>query len=180
MISYNIAPFTDKVFDYMQDAVNMKKICGDGKYTQFCDRWFEVNTGAKKVMLTTSCSHALEMAALLLDIKPGDEVIMPSFTFVSTANAFVLRGAKIVYVDIRPDTMNMDEKLVEDAITDKTRAIVPVHYAGVACDMDTIMDIAKRHNLAVVEDAAQCVMSKYKGRALGSIGDIYGHYGHVL
>ena len=172
MISYNIAPFTDKVFDYMQDAVNMKKICGDGKYTQFCDRWFEVNTGAKKVMLTTSCSHALEMAALLLDIKPGDEVIMPSFTFVSTANAFVLRGAKIVYVDIRPDTMNMDEKLVEDAITDKTRAIVPVHYAGVACDMDTIMDIAKRHNLAVVEDAAQCVMSKYKGRALGSIGDI--------
>ena len=172
MISYNIAPFTDKVFDYMQDAVNMKKICGDGKYTQFCDRWFEVNTGAKKVMLTTSCSHALEMAALLLDTKPGDEVIMPSFTFVSTANAFVLRGAKIVYVDIRPDTMNMDEKLVEDAITDKTRAIVPVHYAGVACDMDTIMDIAKRHNLAVVEDAAQCVMSKYKGRALGSIGDI--------
>lgn len=172
MISYNIAPFTDKVFDYMQDAVNMKKICGDGKYTQFCDRWFEVNTGAKKVMLTTSCSHALEMAALLLDIKPEDEVIMPSFTFVSTANAFVLRGAKIIYVDIRPDTMNMDEKLVEDAITDKTRAIVPVHYAGVACDMDTIMDIAKRHNLAVVEDAAQCVMSKYKGRALGSIGDI--------
>ena len=172
MISYNIAPFTDKVFEYMQDAVNNKKICGDGKYTNFCNRWFEVKTGSPKVMLTTSCSHALEMAALLLDIKPGDEVIMPSFTFVSTANAFVLRGAKIVYVDIRPDTMNIDEKLIEDAITDKTKAIVPVHYAGVACEMDTIMDIANRHGLAVVEDAAQCVMSEYKGRALGSIGNI--------
>ena len=172
MISYNIAPFTDKVFEYMQDAVNNKKICGDGKYTDFCNRWFEVKTGSPKVMLTTSCSHALEMAALLLDIKPGDEVIMPSFTFVSTANAFVLRGAKIVYVDIRPDTMNIDEKLIEDAITDKTKAIVPVHYAGVACEMDAIMDIANRHGLAVVEDAAQCVMSEYKGKALGSIGNI--------
>ena len=156
MISYNVAPFTEKVFEYMQDAVNNKKICGDGKYTKFCNRWFEVRTGSPKVMLTTSCSHALEMAALLLDIKPGDEVIMPSFTFVSTANAFVLRGAKIIYVDIRPDTMNMDETLLEAAITDKTRAIVPVHYAGVACEMDTILDIARRHNLKVIEDAAHC------------------------
>lgn len=172
MISYNVAPFTEKVFEYMQDAVNNKKICGDGKYTKFCDRWFEVRTGSPKVMLTTSCSHSLEMAALLLGIKPGDEVIMPSFTFVSTANAFVLRGAKIIYVDIRPDTMNMDETLVEAAITEKTKAIVPVHYAGVACEMDTILDIARRHNIAVIEDAAQGVMSEYKGRALGSIGDI--------
>lgn len=172
MISYNIAPFTEKVFEYMQDAVNNKMICGDGKYTKLCNHWFEIKTGSEKVMLTTSCSHALEMAALLLDIKEGDEVIMPSFTFVSTANAFVLRGAKIVYVDIRPDTMNMDEKLIEAAITDRTRAIVPVHYAGVACEMDTIMDIARRHGLAVVEDAAQCVMAEYKGRALGAIGDI--------
>jgi len=172
MISYNVAPFTEKVFEYMQDAVNNKKICGDGKYTKFCDRWFEVRTGSPKVMLTTSCSHSLEMAALLLGIKPGDEVIMPSFTFVSTANAFVLRGAKIIYVDIRPDTMNMDETLIETAITDKTKAIVPVHYAGVACEMDTILDIARRHNIPVIEDAAQGVMSEYKGRALGSIGDI--------
>ena len=172
MISYNVAPFTEKVFEYMQDAVNNKKICGDGKYTKFCDRWFEVRTGSPKVMLTTSCSHSLEMAALLLGIKPGDEVIMPSFTFVSTANAFVLRGAKIIYVDIRPDTMNMDETLIEAAITEKTKAIVPVHYAGVACEMDTILDIARRHNIAVIEDAAQGVMSEYKGRALGSIGDI--------
>ena len=172
MINYNIAPFTERVFEYMQDAVNNKKICGDGKYTKLCNRWFEIKTGSPKVMLTTSCSHSLEMAALLLDIKEGDEVIMPSFTFVSTANAFVLRGAKIVYVDIRPDTMNMDEKLIEAAISDRTRAIVPVHYAGVACEMDTIMDIAKRHNLAVVEDAAQGVMSEYKGRMLGAIGDI--------
>ncbi|MCR5225667.1 MAG: dTDP-4-amino-4,6-dideoxygalactose transaminase [Eubacterium sp.] len=172
MISYNVAPFTEKVFEYMQDAVNNKKICGDGKYTKFCDRWFEVRTGSPKVMLTTSCSHSLEMAALLLGIKPGDEVIMPSFTFVSTANAFVLRGAKIIYVDIRPDTMNMDETLIEAAITDKTKAIVPVHYAGVACEMDTILDIARRHNIPVIEDAAQGVMSEYKGRALGSIGDI--------
>ncbi len=172
MISYNVAPFTDKVFEYMQDAVNNKKICGDGKYTKFCDRWFEVRTGSPKVMLTTSCSHSLEMAALLLGIKPGDEVIMPSFTFVSTANAFVLRGAKIIYVDIRPDTMNMDETLIEAAITEKTKAIVPVHYAGVSCEMDTILDIARRHNIAVIEDAAQGVMSEYKGRALGSIGDI--------
>ena len=172
MISYNVAPFTEKVFDYMQDAVNLKKICGDGKYTKLCNRWFEVRTGSPSVMLTTSCSHALEMAALLLDIKPGDEMIMPSFTFVSTANAFVLRGAKIVYVDIRPDTMNIDETKIEAAITDKTKAIVPVHYAGVSCEMDTIMDIAKRHGLAVIEDAAQGVMSEYKGKALGSIGDI--------
>lgn len=172
MISYNIAPFTERVFEYMQDAVNNKKICGDGKYTKLCNRWFEVRTGSPSVMLTTSCSHALEMAALLLEIQPGDEVIMPSFTFVSTANAFVLRGAKIVFVDIRPDTMNIDETKIEAAITDKTKAIVPVHYAGVSCEMDTIMDIARRHGLAVVEDAAQGVMSEYKGKALGSIGDI--------
>ncbi|SEQ17979.1 dTDP-4-amino-4,6-dideoxygalactose transaminase [Lachnospiraceae bacterium NE2001] len=172
MISYNVAPFTAKVFEYMQDAVNNKKICGDGKYTKLCNRWFEVRTGSPKVMLTTSCSHSLEMAAILLGIQPGDEVIIPSFTFVSTANAFVLRGAKIIYVDIRPDTMNMDEKLIEDSITDKTKAIVPVHYAGVSCEMDTIISIARRHNLAVVEDAAQGVMSEYKERSLGSIGDI--------
>jgi dTDP-4-amino-4,6-dideoxygalactose transaminase len=136
-----------------------------------CNAWIEERTGTSKALLTTSCTHALEMSALLADIKPGDEVIMPSFTFVSTADAFVLRGATVVFVDIRPDTMNIDETKIEAAITDKTKAIVPVHYAGVACEMDTIMDIAKRHNLIVVEDAAQGVMSSYKGKALGAIGD---------
>lgn len=173
MISFNIAPFTEKVFDYMRDAVQLKKICGDGKYTHLCNSWLEDRTGADKVMLTTSCSHSLELAALLMNIESGDEIIMPSYTFVSTANAFVLRGAKIIFVDIRPDTMNIDEKIIENAITDKTKAIVPVHYAGVACEMDTIMDIARNHDLVVVEDAAQGMMSEYKGRSLGTIG----HYG---
>ena len=175
MIPFNKPPFLGTEFDYIKKAVNNQKICGDGEFTKDCNAWLENKTGASKALLTTSCTHSLEMAALLLDIKPGDEVIMPSYTFVSTADAFVLRGAKIKFVDIRPDTMNIDEKLIEDAITDKTKAIVPVHYAGVGCEMDTIMDIAKRHNLKVVEDAAQGVMSEYKGKALGSIGD-YGCY----
>ena len=161
--------------DYIKIAVDNEKICGDGQFTKKCNAWMEERTGTSKALLTTSCTHALEMAALLADIKPGDEVIMPSFTFVSTADAFVLRGATIVFVDIRPDTMNIDETKIEAAITDKTKAIVPVHYAGVACEMDTIMDIAKRHGLIVVEDAAQGVMSTYKGKALGTIGD-YGCY----
>lgn len=156
---------------YISDAIASHKICGDGQYTKKCNEWIEHKTGTAKALLTTSCTHATEMAALLCEIKPGDEVIMPSFTFVSTADAFVLRGAKIVFVDIRPDTMNIDEKKIEDAITKKTKAIVPVHYAGVSCEMDTVMDIARRHNLWVVEDAAQGVMSTYKGKALGTIGD---------
>lgn len=171
MIVFNQAPFTGKEFGYIQKAIDNKKICGDGEFTKKCSEWLEEKTGTSKVLLTTSCTHALEMAALLCDIKEGDEVIMPSYTFVSTADAFVLRGAKIVFVDIRPDTMNIDETKIEAAITDKTKVIVPVHYAGVACEMDTIMDIAKRHNLMVVEDAAQGLMSTYKGRALGTIGD---------
>ena len=170
-IRFNVPPFTGKEFDYIKKAVANQKICGDGEFTKKDNAWIEERTGTAKALLTTSCTHALEMAALLTDIKEGDEVIMPSFTFVSTADAFVLRGAKIVFVDIRPDTMNIDETKIEAAITDKTKAIVPVHYAGVACEMDTIMDIAKRHNLRVIEDAAQGVMSIYKGKALGSIGD---------
>lgn len=157
--------------DYIQDAIDKRKICGDGEYTKKCNAWLENKTGAAKALLTTSCTHATEMAALLCDIKPGDEVIMPSYTFVSTADAFVLRGATAVFVDIRPDTMNIDETKIETAITDKTVAIVPVHYAGVSCEMDVIMDIAARHNLKVVEDAAQGIMSTYKGKALGTIGD---------
>lgn len=175
MITFNRPPFLGSELNNIKEAVENQKICGDGPFTQKCNKWIEDKTGTSKALLTTSCTHALEMAALLLDIKPGDEVIMPSFTFVSTADAFVLRGATVVFVDIRPDTMNIDEKLIEAAITDKTKAIVPVHYAGVACEMDTILDIAKRRNLAVIEDAAQGVMSTYKGRALGSIGD-YGCY----
>lgn len=171
MISFNVPPYIGKEYKYIKQAIDSRKICGDGQFTKKCNEKLEEITGAKKVLMTTSGTSALEMAALLADIKPGDEVIMPSYTFVSTANAFVLRGATIVFVDIRPDTMNIDENLIEDAITEKTRAIVPVHYGGVACEMDTIRDIAKRHNLVVVEDAAQGVMSFYKGRALGSIGD---------
>ena len=171
MISFNVPPYIGKEDKYIKQAIDSRKICGDGQFTKKCNEKFEEITGAKKVLMTTSGTSALEMAALLADIKPGDEVIMPSYTFVSTANAFVLRGATIVFVDIRPDTMNIDENLIEDAITEKTKAIVPVHYGGVACEMDTICDIAKRHNLVVVEDAAQGVMSFYKGRALGSIGD---------
>ena len=175
MINFNIPPFTGKETEYMTKAIQNHKISGDGEFTKKCNKWIEDKTGTAKALLTTSCTHATEMAALLADIKPGDEVIMPSYTFVSTADAFVLRGATAVFVDIRPDTMNIDETLIEDAITDKTRAIVPVHYAGVSCEMDTIMDIAKRHNLLVIEDAAQGVMASYKGKALGSIGD-YGCY----
>lgn len=171
MIPFNVPPYIGKEDKYIKQTIDSRKICGDGQFTKKCNEKFEKITGAKKVLMTTSGTSALEMAALLADIKPGDEVIMPSYTFVSTANAFVLRGATIVFVDIRPDTMNIDENLIEDAITEKTRAIVPVHYGGVACEMDTIRDIAKRHNLVVVEDAAQGVMSFYKGRALGSIGD---------
>lgn len=171
MISFNVAPYIDSAFDYMKEAIDSHKICGDGKFTKLCNSWMEERFSAKKVLLTTSGSTALDMAAILCGLQPGDEVILPSFTFSSTANSFVLAGAKLVFVDIRPDTMNIDEKKIEAAITDKTRVIVPVHYAGVACEMDTILDIARRHNLLVVEDAAQGVMSSYKGRPLGTIGD---------
>ena len=172
MIPFNKPPFTGKEFDYMRQAVENSKICGDGEFTKKCTRWFEQEFNIRKALLTTSCTHALEMAAILANIQPGDEIIAPSFTFVSTVNAFVLRGARIKFIDIRPDTMNMDEQLIEAAITPQTKAIVPVHYAGVACEMDTIMAIAAKHNLLVIEDAAQGVMSSYKGLALGSIGDI--------
>ena len=175
MISFNVPPYCGKEDEYVIEAIRNHKICGDGEFTKKCSKWLEENTGTEKALLTTSCTHATEMAALLCDIKPGDEIIMPSYTFVSTADAFVLRGAKVVFVDIRPDTMNIDEKKIEAAITKKTKAIVPVHYAGVACEMDTIMNIARRYNLFVIEDAAQGVMSKYKGKALGTIGD-YGCY----
>ncbi len=171
MIGFNVPPFVGTELDYIKEAIESKKICGDGAFTKKCNAWIEEKTKTSKALLTTSCTHATEMAALLCDIHPGDEVIMPSYTFVSTADAFVLRGAKVVFVDIRPDTMNIDEKLIEEAITPKTKAIVPVHYAGVSCEMDTIMEIAKKHNLYVIEDAAQGVMSSYKGKALGTIGD---------
>lgn len=175
MINFNEPPYMEKSIDYIRKAVENKKICGDGEYTKKCNAWLEEHTGTKKALLTTSCTHATELATILSEIKPGDEVIMPAYTFVSTADAFVLRGAKAVFVDIRPDTMNIDEKLIEHAITDKTRAIVPVHYAGVSCEMDTILAIAKKYNLLVIEDAAQGVMSSYKGKALGTMGD-YGCY----
>lgn len=171
MIRFNVPPYTGKELDYIKVAVENQKICGDGEFTKKCNEWIESKTGTKKALLTTSCTHATELAAILADIKPGDEVIMPAYTFVSTADAFVLRGATAVFVDIRPDTMNMDADLIEAAITDKTKAIVPVHYAGVSCDMDKIMEIAKKYNLVVVEDAAQGIMSTYKGKALGTIGD---------
>lgn len=171
MIYFNIPPFVGNEFDYMRKAVINKKICGDGEFTHKCNEWMEQNFLANKVMLTTSGSSALDMAALLCGIKKGDEVILPSYTFSSTANSFVLAGARLVFVDIRPDTMNIDETKIEKAITKRTKVICPVHYAGVSCEMDTIMDIARRHNLLVVEDAAQAVMSKYKGKALGTIGD---------
>lgn len=171
-ITFNKPLVTGKEIKYIQQAIGNQKLSGDGSFTKMCNKWLEENFACKEALLTTSCTHALEMAAILADIQPGDEVIMPSFTFVSTANAFVLRGAKIVFIDIRPDTMNMDENLLEAAITKKTKAIVPVHYAGVACEMDTIMEIAKRYNLLVIEDAAQGVMSKYKDRYLGTIGDM--------
>lgn len=172
MINFNVPPFTGREMDYIRQAVENQKICGDGEFTKKCNEWIEKKTGTAKCLLTTSCTHATELTALLADIKEGDEVIMPSYTFVSTADAFVLRGAKVVFVDIRPDTMNIDEKLIEDAITERTKAIVPMHYAGVGCEMDTIMDIARRHNLLVIEDAAQGIMATYKGKALGAIGDM--------
>lgn len=172
MIPFNAPPIVGTELDYMQAAMGSGKLCGDGGFTRRCQQWMEQRFGCPKVLLTPSCTASLEMAAILLDIQPGDEVIMPSFTFVSTANAFVLRGATVVFVDLRPDTMNIDETKIEAAITEKTRAIVPVHYAGVACEMDTIMALAKKYNLRVVEDAAQGVMSTYKGKALGTIGHI--------
>ena len=170
-IPFNKPPYIGKESEYVLDAVNKGHISGDGDYTMKCAKKLEELSGTKRALLTTSCTHATEMAALLSDIKPGDEVIMPSYTFVSTADAFVLRGATPVFVDIRPDTMNIDETLIEDAITSKTKAIVPVHYAGVGCEMDTIMDIARRHNLTVIEDAAQAIASTYKGKSLGTFGD---------
>ena len=171
MIDFNVPPFTGKELEYMQQAIKNKKICGDGEFTKKCSHWMEEKFQANHVLLTTSCTHALEMAAVLTQVKPGDEVILPSYTFVSTADAFVQRGATLVFVDIRPDTMNLDERLIEDAITDKTKVIVPVHYAGVGCAMDEIMEIAARHHLMVVEDAAQGIYAYYKGRDLGTIGD---------
>ena len=171
MIKFNIPPCTGKENEYIAQAIASHKICGDGEFTKKCNEWIESHTRTSKVLLTTSCTHATEMAALLCDIQPGDEVIMPSYTFVSTANAFVLNGATVVFVDIRPDTLNIDENLIEEAVTPKTKAIVPVHYAGVSCEMDKIMEIARQHNLKVIEDAAQGVMSEYKGRPLGTIGN---------
>ena len=171
MIKFNVPPCVGKESEYIAEAIESHKICGDGAFTKRCSAWIEEHTHTAKALLTTSCTHATEMAALLSDIKPGDEVIMPSYTFVSTANAFVLNGAEVVFVDIRPDTMNIDETLIEDAVTPRTKAIVPVHYAGVSCEMDTIMAIAGRYGLKVIEDAAQGVMSEYKGKPLGTIGD---------
>ncbi len=171
MIPFNVPPYVGKEEEYISTAIKKRKICGDGEFTKKCNEWIENRTNTTKALLTTSCTHAIEMAALLCEIYPGEEVIMPSYTFVSTADAFVLRGAVPVFVDIRPDTMNIDERLIEEAITERTRAIVVVHYAGVACEMDFIMDIAKKHGLLVIEDAAQGVMSSYKGKALGTIGD---------
>lgn len=171
MIPFNVPPSTGNEMKYIQKAIENHKICGDGEFTIKCSEFLEKRLNAKKVLLTTSCTSALEMCALLCDIQPGDEVIMSSYTFCSTADAFVQRGAKIVFVDIRPDTLNIDETKIEAAITEKTKVIVPVHYAGVACEMDTIMAIAKKHNLKVVEDAAQAILATYKGRQLGTIGD---------
>ncbi len=171
MINFNVPPYTGKEMEYIKECVENQKICGDGGFTKKCNEWLEKRTGTAKCLLTTSCTHATEMAALLAGIKEGDEVIMPSYTFVSTANAFVLRGAVPVFVDIRPDTMNIDENLIEAAITDKTRAIAPVHYAGVSCEMDKIMELAEKYHLKVIEDAAQGVMSSYKGKALGTFGE---------
>lgn len=171
VISFNVPPCVGTEIEYIKQVINARRISGDGEFTKKCNEWMEKRFNANKVLLTTSCSTALDMAALLCGIKPGDEVILPSYTFSSTANSFVLAGARLVFVDIRPDTMNIDENKIESAITEKTKVIVVMHYAGVACEMDTIMDIARRHGLFVVEDAAQAVMSTYKGKALGTIGD---------
>lgn len=172
MIPFNKSPVFGTEINYIRDAIDSKRLSGDGKYSKLCQQWFEEKLFCKKALLMPSCTHGLELAAILLDIKQDDEVIMPSYTFVSTANAFVLRGAKVIFVDIRPDTMNIDETKIEAAITNKTRVIVPVHYAGVACEMDTIMSLAYKYNLFVVEDAAQGMMSTYKGKALGTIGHL--------
>lgn len=171
MIDFNRPAFLGSEEQYIKDAISRGKLCGDGFYTKKCSGWLEGRLGVPKAFLTTSCTHAIEMAAMLAGIRPGDEVIMPSFTFVSTANAFILRGATAVFVDIRPDTMNLDEALVEGAVTEKTKAVVPVHYAGVACEMDAILEVAARHGLFVIEDAAQAILSTYKGRCLGTLGD---------
>lgn len=175
MIHFNEPILLENAIAYVREAIHNKKLSGDGEFTKRCSYWLQWWCGRGHVFLTTSCTHATEMAAILANIQPGDEVIMPSYTFVSTADAFVLRGAKVKFVDIRPDTMNMDETLVDAAVTKKTKAIVPVHYAGVGCEMDTIMEVAKKHHLLIIEDAAQGVMSTYKGQALGAIGD-YGCY----
>ena len=175
MISFNVPPCTGNEINYIKEVIEKRKICGDGMFTKRCNEWIEKRFNGKKALLTTSGTSALDMAAVLCEIKPGDEVILPSFTFSSTATAFVLAGAKLVFVDIRPDTMNIDENKIERAITERTRVIVPVHYAGVSCEMDKIMEIAKKHGLKVVEDAAQGFMSTYKGKALGTIGD-FGAY----
>lgn len=171
MINFNVPPCVGTEIEFVKKAIDSHKICGDGEYTKKCNAWIEERFNVQKVLLTTSGTTALDMALLLCDLQPGDEVILPSYTFSSTATAPVLTGARLVFVDIRPDTMNIDETKIEAAITDKTKVIIAMHYAGVACDMDTIMDIAHRHNLKVVEDAAQGVMSTYKGHALGTIGD---------
>ena len=176
MIHFNIPPHVGNEIDYIKQAIESYKICGDGEFTKKCNKWLEDRFNAQKVLLTTSGTTALDMAAIMCDFKDGDEVILPSYTFSSTATSAVLGGAKLVFVDIRPDTMNIDETKIEAAITERTRAIIAVHYAGVACEMDKIMDIARKYNLMVIEDAAQGVMSTYKGRALGTIGD-FGCYG---
>lgn len=172
MINFNVPPIVGEEIEFIRDAIETRKLCGDGKYTHMCNDWIREQTGSSGVLLTTSCTHATELAAILCGIEAGDEVIMPAYTFVSTADAFVLRGARVVFVDINPQTMNIDENLIEPAITPKTKAIVPVHYAGIACEMDRIMEIAARHNLYVIEDAAQGMMASYKGHPLGTIGDI--------
>lgn len=172
MIDFNVPPYLGTEMKYVEEAVARNhKICGDGPFTHRCNEWLEKKTGTAKALLTTSCTHATELAALLSDIKEGDEVIMPSYTFVSTADAFVLRGAVPVFVDIRPDTMNLDETKIEAAVTERTRAIAPVHYAGVSCEMDKIMEVAEKYGLTVIEDAAQGILSTYKGKALGTIVD---------
>ena len=171
MIPFNVPPVCPGSEKRVLEAIASHKICGDGEFTKKCHAWLEEKTGASRALLTTSGTHALEMAALLCDLKPGDEVILPSYTFSSTANAFVLAGARLVFIDIRPDTMNIDEKLIEDAVTERTRAVCAVHYAGVSCEMDTIMAVARRHDLMVVEDAAQAAMSTYRGKACGTFGD---------
>lgn len=171
-VGFNKPPYTGNEEQYVLESMRSMRIAGDGPFTKQCEEWFDERLGCKKALLTTSCTHALEMTALLIDLKEGDEVIMPSYTFVSTANAFVLRGATVVFVDIRPDTMNIDETKIEAAITERTKAIVPVHYAGVGCEMDEIMRLADQYGLFVIEDAAQGMMSSYKGRPLGTIGHI--------